>query len=312
MLIGIDIMGGDFAPTLTIKGAILAKKELGDDLYLILIGDQDIIANELKKEGESPSSFIISHADYVIGMGEHPTKAFVKKPNSSIAKGFKLLAANEIDAFASAGNTGAMLVGSMYTVKSIPGIIRPCITSAFPKENGKFTILLDVGSNPDCKPDVLYQYAILGSTYAEHVYQMDNPKVGLLNLGEEEEKGSILTQATYQLMKDTTDFNFIGNVEGRDVFSPDVDVVVCDGFSGNILLKMAESIYAMMAKRGLLDDYFSKFNYENYGGTPILGINSNAIIGHGISNDIAILNMIKHANDVAKAELSKKLIEAVS
>jgi len=312
MRIGIDIMGGDFAPTQTLKGAILAKKELGDDIDLTLIGDQDIIANELKKEGVSPSSFIISHADDVIGMGEHPTKAFVKKPNSSIAKGFQLLAANEIDAFASAGNTGAMLVGSMYTVKSIPGIIRPCITSAFPKENGKFTILLDVGSNPDCKPDVLYQYAILGSTYAEHVYQMDNPKVGLLNLGEEEEKGSILTQATYQLMKGTTDFNFIGNVEGRDVFSPDVDVVVCDGFSGNILLKMAESIYAMMAKRGLLDDYFSKFNYENYGGTPILGINSNAIIGHGISNDIAILNMIKHANDVAKAELSKKLIEAVS
>lgn len=312
MRIGIDIMGGDFAPTQTIKGAILAKNELADDIEITLIGQQDVIEQELNKEGASPSSFIIQHADDVIGMGEHPTKAFVKKSNSSIATGFKLLAGNKIDAFASAGNTGAMLVGSMYTVKSIPGIIRPCITSAFPKENGKFTILLDVGSNPDCKPDVLYQYAILGSTYAEHVYQMDNPRVGLLNLGEEEEKGSILTQATYQLMKDTKDFNFIGNVEGRDVFSPDVDVVVCDGFSGNILLKMAESIYSMMAKRGLLDDYFSKFNYENYGGTPILGINSNAIIGHGISNDVAILNMIKHANDVAKAELSKKLIEAVS
>lgn len=312
MRIGIDIMGGDFAPIQTIKGAILAKNELGDDIELTLIGRQDVIKEELNKEGASPSSFIIQHADDVIGMGEHPTKAFVKKPNSSIATGFKLLAQNQIDAFASAGNTGAMLVGSMYTVKSIPGIIRPCITSAFPKENGKFTILLDVGSNPDCKPDVLYQYAILGSNYAEHVYQMENPKVGLLNLGEEEEKGSILTQATYQLMKGTSDFNFIGNVEGRDVFSPDVDVVVCDGFSGNILLKMAESIYTMMAKRGLLDDYFSKFNYENYGGTPILGINSNAIIGHGISNDVAILNMIKHANDVAKAELSKKLIEAVS
>lgn len=312
MRIGIDIMGGDFAPTQTIKGAILAKNELGDDIEITLIGQQDVIEQELKKEGASPSSFIILHADDVIGMGEHPTKAFVKKPNSSIATGFKLLAGNQIDAFASAGNTGAMLVGSMYTVKSIPGIIRPCITSAFPKENGKFTILLDVGSNPDCKPDVLYQYAVLGSTYAEHVYQMENPKVGLLNLGEEEEKGSILTQATYQLMKGTKDFNFIGNVEGRDVFSPDVDVIVCDGFSGNILLKMAESIYTMMAKRGLLDDYFSKFNYENYGGTPILGINSNAIIGHGISNDVAILNMIKHANDVAKAELSKKLIEAVS
>ena len=311
MRIGIDIMGGDYAPSATVAGAILAQKELGSEIEIVLIGNEEQIIKELEKEGSSPSSFIIQHSDDVIGMGEHPTKAFVKKPNSSVAKGFELLAKNEIQAFASAGNTGAMLVGSMYTVKSIPGIIRPCITSAVPKQDGGFTILLDVGSNPDCKPDVLYQYAILGSTYAENVYNIKNPKVGLLNLGEEPEKGSILTQATYQLMKDTTDFNFIGNVEGRDILLKDVDVVVCDGFTGNILLKMAESFYTLMAKRDTLDDYFSKFNYENYGGTPILGVNSNVIIGHGISNGKAIKNMIIHAADVAKAELSEKLKLAI-
>ena len=311
MRIGIDIMGGDYAPSATVAGAILAQEELGPEIEVVLIGNKEEIIKKLEKEGSSPSSFIIEHSDDVIGMGEHPTKAFVKKPNSSIAKGFELLAKKEIQAFASAGNTGAMLVGSMYTVKSIPGIIRPCITSAVPKQNGGFTILLDVGSNPDCKPDVLYQYAILGSTYAENVYSIKNPKVGLLNLGEEAEKGSILTQATYQLMKDTTDFNFIGNVEGRDILLKEVDVVVCDGFTGNILLKMAESFYTLMAKRDTLDDYFSKFNYENYGGTPILGVNSNVIIGHGISNSKAIKNMITHAADVAKAELSEKLKLAI-
>ncbi len=311
MKIGIDIMGGDYAPAVTVAGAVLAQKDLESSVELVLIGNKELIIKELEKEGVSPSSFVIIHADDVIGMGEHPTKAFIKKPNSSIAKGFELLAKKEINAFASAGNTGAMLVGSMYTVKSIPGIIRPCITSAVPKQDGGFTILLDVGSNPDCKPDVLYQYAILGSNYAQHVYGVKNPKVGLLNLGEEEEKGSILTQATFQLMKDTEDFNFIGNVEGRDILLKDVDVVVCDGFTGNIVLKMAESFYTLMAKRNLLDDYFSTFNYENYGGTPILGVNSNVIIGHGISNDTAIKNMILHSVEVAKAELSEKLKLAI-
>lgn len=311
MRIGLDIMGGDFAPVETTKGAILALnsfKEHGD--RLVLIGDENKICSILSEEGISPDEFDIVHAEETIGMGEHATKAFSKKPNSSISVGFKLLKEGQIDAFASAGNTGAMLVGSMFSVKTIPGIIRPCITSAFPKEDGSYTILLDVGSNPDCKPDVLYQYAILGSVYAEHVYNMENPRIGLLNIGEEKEKGNLLMQATHELMEGTNDFNFIGNVEGRDVFDTKVDVIVCDGFSGNIMLKLAESFYGLMKKRGLMDDYLDKFNYENYGGTPILGVNANVIIGHGISNDIAIKNMVLHAQEVANAKLSEKIIKA--
>jgi len=243
-------------------------------------------------------------------MGDHPTKAFSQKPNSSISIGFQLLKEGKIDAFASTGNTGAMLVGSMYTVRAIQGIIRPCITSILPKENGSVGLILDVGSNADCKPDVLYQFGILGSLLAENVYGIKKPKVGLLNIGEEPEKGNLVTQAAYSLMKDSKDFNFIGNIEGRDIFSESVDVIVCDGFTGNVVLKEAEAIYSLIKKRGLSDAYFDRFNYENYGGTPILGINSTVMIGHGISNDIAIKNMILLTKDVVEAGLVQKIKQA--
>jgi glycerol-3-phosphate acyltransferase PlsX len=242
-------------------------------------------------------------------MGEHPTKAFSQKPNSSISVGFKLLKEKQIDAFASAGNTGAMLVGSMFTVKAIPGVIRPCITSILPKENGGFGIVLDVGTNADCKPDVLYQFGILGSICAKEVYKIDNPKVGLLNIGEEAEKGNLVTQAAHALMKDSKDFNFIGNVEGRDVFSDKVDVVVCEGFVGNILLKTAEALYELIQKRKRSDAYFDKFNYELYGGTPVLGINANVLIGHGISSALAFKNMLLLAKDVVDAKLNDKILQ---
>ena len=310
MKIGLDIMGGDFAPEATTKGAILAYKELAEDIKLVLIGNQEQINDILSSHNISPGSFEIIPADEVIGMGEHPTKAFSKKPNSSISVGFRLLKEGKIDAFASAGNTGAMLVGSVYTVKSIPGVIRPCITSVMPKENGSVGIILDVGTNADCKPDVLYQFAILGSLYAEHVYNIKNPKVGLLNIGEEEKKGNLLTQATYELMKDTADFNFIGNIEGRDIFNERADVIVCDGFTGNVVLKQAEAFYSLIKNRGRSDEYFDRFNYENYGGTPILGINSSVIIGHGISNDLAIKNMLLLTKEVVEANLSHKIKEA--
>lgn len=310
MRIGLDIMGGDYAPSVTVKGAILAKNELPEHVKVILIGDESLINQELQKENCSTDAFEIVHTSQVIEMGEHPTKAFQQKTDSSIAVGFSLLKQGKIDAFASAGNTGAMLVGSMFVLKPIPGVIRPCITSILPKPNGSFGIILDVGTNADCKPDVLYQFGILGTLYAKYVYKIENPKVGLLNIGEEEKKGNLLTQAAHELMKESKDFNFIGNVEGRDLFDDKVDVIVCDGFTGNVVLKEAEAFYTLIKKRGINDEYFNRFNYEIYGGTPILGINSNVLIGHGISSAVAIKNMVMLGKDVAEAKLSEKIIQA--
>ena len=275
-----------------------------------MIGDKNLIELGLKTHNANPSDFDIVHTTEVIGMGEHPTKAFSQKPNSSIAVGFSMLKEKQIDAFASNGNTGAMLVGSMFSVKAVPGVLRPCIASALPKENGGVTLVLDVGTNADCKPDVLYQFGVIGSLYAEHVYAINKPKVGLLNIGEEPEKGGLVAQATHNLMLDTKDFNFIGNVEGRDLFDDKVDVIVCEGFTGNIVLKQAEAFYSLIKKRNRSDEYFDRFNYENYGGTPVLGINSTVMIGHGISTAIAVKNMLLLTKNVVEAQLPEKIKQA--
>lgn len=310
MKIGIDILGGDFAPDANIAGAVLAQKELPKDAELVLIGDQDTILSGLQSVGANPADFKIVHAPDVITMHDHPTRALPQKPNSSIAVGFDLLAKQELDVFASTGNTGAMLVGAIYKINTIPGIIRPCITSVLPTVDGGNSILLDVGSNADCKADVLYQFAVLGSVYAKTVYGIENPRVALLNIGEEETKGNLLTIAAHKLMAESDEINFIGNLEGRHLFSGKADVVVCDGFTGNVVLKEAEGIYSLMKKRGIVDEYFDRFNYENYGGTPVLGVKGNVVIGHGISNDKAVRSMLIHAHDVAQSELAKKVNEA--
>ncbi|HIP33114.1 MAG TPA: phosphate acyltransferase PlsX [Crocinitomicaceae bacterium] len=310
MKIGIDVSGGDFAPKANIAGAILARKELSTDIHIVLIGDQDQILGGLSSLNEDANNFEIIHAPDVITMHDHPARALSQKPNSSIAVGFDLLAKGEINVFASTGNTGAMLVGAMFKITTVPGVIRPCITSTLPAINGAKSILLDVGSNADCKPDVLYQFAVLGSLYSKNVYQIEKPRVALLNIGEEASKGNILTQATHKLLADSTEVNFVGNIEGRDLFDGKADVVVCDGFTGNIVLKEAEGIYTLMRKRGIRDEFFDRFNYENYGGTPILGVKGNVIIGHGISNDIAVKNMIIHSYEVAKSGLATKIGEA--
>lgn len=305
-------MGGDFAPGATVAGAILALKDLPPADRIVLIGLQDIIFEELSKHGVDPSLFDIVHATEVIGMGEHPTHAILRKPDSSIGVGFKCLKNKSIDAFASAGSSGAMLVGSIYSVNNIQGVIRPCTSAVLPQEGGDLSLLLDVGTNPDAKPDVMYQFALLGSITAKNVYKINNPRVALLNIGHEEGKGNLLSQATYQLMKGTKEFNFIGNIEGRDVLRNKADVIVCDGFTGNVVLKNLEGMFRIMMKRGLVDDYFARFNYENYGGTPILGINSTVIVGHGISNDKAIKNMILLARDIHTAKLSQKIKRALA
>ena len=307
MTLGLDVLGGDFAPEANVLGAIQAQKELGDRAKICLIGNKDDIEAILSREGADLQQFEVVHTTEQIEMGEHPTKAFLKKTNSSIAIGFKLLAEGKIDAFSSTGNSGAMLVGAMYTIRTVPGVIRPSITTALPVLNGGVSILLDVGINADCKPDVLYQFGILGSLMASQIYNIDSPKVGLLNIGEEEEKGNLLSQAAHEMMKDSKDFNFIGNIEGRDLFNGKADVIVCDGYTGNIVLKQAEALYTLIRKRNVQDEYFERFNYEIYGGTPVLGVNGNVIIGHGISNANAVKNMILLSADTAEAKLADRI-----
>ncbi len=303
-------MGGDFAPEATLSGAFLARKDLPDDTELVLFGDQNIIQEYTTREGHDLSGFAVFHTPHSIRMADNPARIFTEKPKSGILTGLRMLKAGELDGFASAGNTGALLVGSMQIINSIPGVIRPCLATSIPNDQGTPTILLDIGLNPDARPDVLYQYAIFGSIYAELVHGLKNPKVGLLNIGREEEKGNLLTRATYQAMKDTKDFNFIGNVEGNDFFRDNgVDVVVCDGFVGNVLIKELEAIYAMLKRRKIKDEFMEQFNFERYGGTPILGILSTVIIGHGVSNTQAVRNMIIHTRDVIESDLIDKIKE---
>lgn len=307
MNIGLDIMGGDFAPDATIDGAIHASKLLPDSDHLVLFGDAKLIEAKLKEKSFNPEYFKIIDAPDVIGMSEQPIKAFTQKPHSSISVGFHFLKEGKIDAFASAGNSGAMVVGSMYSFKMIEGILRPCTAVVLPKENGGNTYLLDIGTNPDPKPEMMVQFGILGSFFAKYVYNLENPRVGLLSIGEEEEKGNLLTQAAHKLMKGSTLFNFVGNVEGRDVLMDKADVIVTDGFTGNVLLKQLESMYHLLRRRNFYDDFIERMNYENFGGTPILGITSTVIVGHGISNDNAIKNMILLTKNVYEAELSLKI-----
>jgi glycerol-3-phosphate acyltransferase PlsX len=311
MKIGIDIMGGDFAPRETTLGVIQALPELADNVKLVLFGDEHAISDQFSREGADISRVEIVHTTEVIGMDEHPTKAITQKLDSSISRGFEFLKKGQIDAFAGAGNSGAMMVGAMFSVKTIPGILRPAVCSVVPKENGQWGVFLDVGLNADCKPEMLVQFGILGSLFLEHVYNVPQPKVGLMNIGEEEEKGNMITQATHQLLKVTKDLNFIGNIEGRDMFNTKADVIVCDGFTGNVMLKMAESFYELIKKRNIKDEYFDRFNYENYGGTPVLGVNAPVIIAHGISNARAIKNMIHITQKVTAAKLTEKIASAV-
>jgi glycerol-3-phosphate acyltransferase PlsX len=311
MKIGLDIMGGDYAPKAAVLGAIEAYKALSGP-KLVLIGDKDIALQILSENNFSPDNFGFVHTTEVIGMGEHPTKAIAQKPNSSIAVGFKLLKEGEIQAFSSAGNTGAMLVGSMFSVRAIPGVLRPAMTSIVPQLKGGVSVLLDVGANADCKPDMLLQFGILGNLFAQHVYKIAEPRVALVNIGEEEEKGNILTQAAFPLLKNSGQFNFIGNIESRHLFDGEADVQVTDGFTGNMIIKLAESFYVVALKKRIKDEFFDRFNYEQYGGSPILGVNGSVVVGHGISNPEAIKNMVLLSKDVYESGLVEHIKQAFS
>ncbi|MBI1344510.1 MAG: phosphate acyltransferase PlsX [Terrimonas sp.] len=307
MNIGIDMMGGDFAPLEAVKGIeqYFAESEL--PARLLLTGDQASIEELLVAHAIPRNHLEIIPTDQVIGMQEHPTRALKEKQNSSIAVGFQLLAGGKTDAFISAGNTGAMLVGALFSIKAIEGVLRPTISTLIPKENGQTGLLLDVGLNADCKPEQLNQFAIMGSVYAKHILGISQPRVGLINVGEEEGKGNILAQATYPLLKANTHIHFIGNIEGRDLLLDKADVMVCEGFTGNIILKMAESIYEITHQKEIHHEYFERFNFEHYGGTPVLGVSKPVIIGHGISGATAFKNMILLAEKMIEKDLMGKM-----
>jgi glycerol-3-phosphate acyltransferase PlsX len=307
MNIGLDMMGGDLAPLEAVKGLQLYLNETPSPATVFLFGDEAQINALLQEHNISSTNIKVIHAPQVIGMHEHPTKALREKQQSSIAIGFHLLASNKIDAFISAGNTGAMMVGALFSIKAIEGVLRPSISTIIPKENGKTGLLLDVGINVDCKPEHLNQFAILGSLYAQYILGIENPRVGLMNVGEEEGKGDQLSQAAYQLLKENKQVNFIGNTEGRDIFFDKADVMVCDGFTGNVILKLSESLYEITQRKKIFHEYFDLFNFEIYGGTPVLGVTKPVIIGHGISHARAFKNMISLGEKMIATDLSGKM-----
>jgi glycerol-3-phosphate acyltransferase PlsX len=305
--IGLDMMGGDFAPLEAVKGASAFMAYNSEDVHLVLIGDEPLLQMHLEGNSMNKSKYSIVHAPQVIEMHEHPTKALKEKQQSSIAVGFHLLASGKIDGFISAGNTGAMMVGALFSIKTIEGVIRPTIGAYMPREDGSLGLLVDVGLNADCKPENLNQFAVLGSLFAEHILKIESPKVGLVNLGEEEGKGNILAQAAYPLLKENSQINFIGNIEGRDILLNKSDVMVCEGFTGNVVLKLAESVYDIVKRRNINDEHFERFNFETYGGVPVLGVSKPVIIGHGISHATAFKNMINIACRMMETDLTGKI-----
>jgi glycerol-3-phosphate acyltransferase PlsX len=307
MNIGLDMMGGDLAPLEAVKGVLQYIEEENSPANLVLIGMKEQL-DPLVLEYPLPTDrYNIVHAEQVIDMHEHPTKALKEKQRSSIAIGFQLLATGKVDAFISAGNTGAMLVGALFTIKALEGVLRPTISSIIPKDNGGTGLLLDVGLNADCKPEQLNQFAVMGSVYAQLILGIENPRVGLINVGEEEGKGNILAQATYPLLKENKHINFVGNIEGRDLLLDKADVMVCEGFTGNVILKLAESLYEINQSQQINSEYFDRFNFENYGGTPVLGVSKPVVIGHGISKAKAFKNMIRVAQKMIEKDVLGKM-----
>jgi len=324
----VDAMGGDFAPANAVLGAIEAlsvKKNF--DLYLV--GKEKKISEVLSSNNLSFSKEFIVNADEVIEMGDSPAASLKTKPNSSIVIGAQLVRDKKADAFVSAGNTGAMMAASTLIIGRIPGLGRPTIGAEMPNVNG-ICFLYDVGASKDSKPIHLFEYAIMGTIFAKEMGAISNPKVGVLSMGEEEGKGNEVTEAAAKLLKDSR-LNFIGNVEGRDILAGNVDVVVCDGYVGNIILKFGESVPKLLKhlliqtaeksffdklliglSKGVLKKSLKSLDYQEYGGVPLLGVNGISIIGHGSSSVRAIKNMVLRANEMHQKQLVQKMTNAIS
>lgn len=322
----LDAMGTDGAPAQDVLGAVEAlRSSQADRFSLILVGKEQEIERELAKHADvDRSRLVIRHAEEVIAMKEEPAQAVRSKRNSSIVLGLRMQSDGEAQAFVSAGNTGAVMAASTFILGRIPGISRPTIASQFPSEKG-FTIVADVGANVDTKPQNLYEFAVMTSVYAQEIFGYDNPGVGLLNVGEEEGKGEERSVQAYELLKNSG-LNFVGNVEGRDILKGTAQVVICDGFTGNVVLKFAESVNGLLRSklkayakksfingimtllaRNTLRGVFREMNYEEYGGVPLLGVNGISIIGHGGSSAKAIKNMIFKAEEMARKEVNRKI-----
>jgi len=329
MRIVLDAMGGDFAPHVPVLGAVQAAKEFG--VKVILTGKKELVERELSKYSYPPELVEVVPAEEVIEMDEQPARA-LKKKNSSIHAGLNLVKEGKADAFVSAGNTGAVMAISLFTVGRVKGVERPAITAILPNLSG-YTFLLDVGANVDCKPHHLLQFAVMGSAYARYVLGEDNPRVGLLNIGEEEGKGNELTKEAFKLLKAAREkgLNFAGNAEGRDVYSGKFDVIVCDGFVGNVCLKLSESLAKILAKilkeeiekhliskvgalflKPAIKGFKKRIDYAEIGGAPLLGVNAPVIISHGSSNAKAIKNAIKTATRFVKSSLNSHIEEEIA
>lgn len=328
MKVVLDAMGGDNAPQVPVRGAVQAAKDFG--IKVFLVGDESKIKKELSRYSYPSERIEVVHADDSVPMEEKPSKA-LKQKNSSIHVGMKLLKEGKADGFVSAGNTGAVMAIALLTLGRLKGVERPAISTILPNLKGK-TFFLDVGANVDCKPIHLLQFTIMGEAYARYVLKNENPKVGLLNIGEEEGKGNELTKETYKLLKSAKEkgLNFVGNAEGRDIYSGKFDVVVCDGFVGNVALKLSENLAKILAKilKEEIENHFvsrigavtlkpaikgfkKRIDYAEWGGAPLLGIKAPVIISHGSSNAKAIKNAIKVASQFAESHLNERIEENI-
>jgi glycerol-3-phosphate acyltransferase PlsX len=322
-------MGGDFAPVNEIEGALLAALEKTNELEVYVVGKTNTINEILKKKNSQPDNLFVVNADDVISMEDSPLDSYKSKPNSSLNVSLGLQKDKEVDAVISIGNTGAVLAHSVLRLGRIEGINRPTIGAMFPAPDGNIMVF-DVGASVDCRANHLYEYALMGSIFFSHIFNVKNPKVGLLNIGEEKTKGNELTVEAYKLLENSK-LNFIGNIEGRDILFGKADIVVCDGFLGNVLLKFAESILGILKARfrthseknifnkvwvgmmyGTLKKILADFDYQYHGGVPLLGINGVCIIGHGKSTPLAVKNMIFRAMEVVKKDVNKKIQEGLS
>lgn len=293
MRFGLDVLGGDYAPDATIDGAVEALDEIGGNNRIVLLGPEPFIVEALRKRNVSPDRFDILHRPDSIAMDEKPLKALAEKPDSGMVAGLHMLAKGELDAFASAGNSGALLAGAVTIVKCLPGVLRPCSCVWVPQEDADtYSLLVDVGTTPDAKPEMMLQFGIIGSVYSKYILGHENPRVALMNVGTEDGKGNLQCQASFPLLKACPYINFEGNLEPRDLFKNKAEVFVADGFVGNVLIKIIETFHQMLRKSGGKNPLFDRLNYEIYGGSPILGVNAPVILGHGISSPRAIKNML--------------------
>ncbi|MEX2602565.1 MAG: phosphate acyltransferase PlsX [Gracilimonas sp.] len=327
MIVAVDAAGGDFYPKNPVEGALQAVQE-NKDLTILLVGPEDLINKELANHDYDDKRVLVHNAPQVIGMEESPGQAVKTKKQSSIVVGVGLHKAGKCDAFVSAGNTGALLAASMFILGKLPGVLRPTIASYFPTLQG-FRLLVDAGANLELKPETAVQFAKMAQIYCEQILDIKDPKVGLLNVGEEEGKGTELLKEIHTELKKHE--NFIGNVEGKDILPCKADVYLCDGLVGNIVLKFAESIPEAIQKMigGAIKDMqlseaeiakiqkvlhvaLSSFNYENVGGIPFLGVNGVSIVGHGGSSPLAIKNMIKSAVQTVEHDVNGKIVASLN